>query len=53
MVAAQNQMPLVSGSTEPWYPDTRIRDHLMQQAPEAPKGLIACFTPQQDFRALR
>lgn len=42
-----------SGSTEPWYPSTRIRDHLMQQAPEAPKGLIACFTPQQDFRSLR
>ena len=42
-----------SGSTEPWYPDTRIRDHLMQQAPEAPKGLIACFSPKQDFRSLR
>ncbi len=40
-----------SGSTEPWYPSTRIRDHLMQQAPEAPKGLIACFTPVQDFRS--
>jgi hypothetical protein len=40
-----------SGSTEPWYPNTRIRDHLMQQAPEAPKGLIACFTPKQDFRS--
>jgi hypothetical protein len=42
-----------SGSTEPWYPSTRIRDHLMQQAPEAPKGLIDCFTPEQDFRSLR
>jgi hypothetical protein len=40
-----------SGSTEPWFPSTRIRDHLMQQAPEAPQGLIACFTPEQDFRA--
>jgi hypothetical protein len=26
---------------------------LMQQAPEAPKGLIACFTPEQNFRSLR
>lgn len=42
-----------SGSTAPWHPSTRIRDHLMQQAPEAPKGLIACFSPQQDFRSLR
>lgn len=42
-----------SGSTEPWYPSTRIRDHLELQAPEAPKGLIACFKPQQDFRSLR
>jgi hypothetical protein len=42
-----------SGSTEPWYPSTRIRDHLRQQAPEAPKGLIACFKPEQDFRSLR
>jgi hypothetical protein len=41
-----------SGSTEPWYPSTRIRDHLMQQAPEAPEGLIACFTPIQNFRSL-
>ena len=42
-----------SGSTEPWYPSTRIRDHLSQAAPEAPAGLIACFAPLQDFRTLK
>ena len=42
-----------SGSTAPWYPSTRIREHLRQQAPEAPQGLIECFKPLRDFRSLR
>jgi hypothetical protein len=40
-----------SGSTEPWVPGPRIRDHLALHAPEVPAGLVACFTPRQDFRA--
>jgi hypothetical protein len=40
-----------SGSTAPWNPAPRIRDHLRQQAPDAPEALLACFRPLQDFRA--
>ena len=40
-----------SGSTAPWNPAPRIRDHLWLQAPDAPEALLACFRPLQDFRA--
>jgi hypothetical protein len=40
-----------SGSTEPWSAAARIRDHLSQQAPEAPARLLACFSPLQDFQS--
>jgi hypothetical protein len=42
---------LWSGSTEPWTPAPRIRDHLTRHAPNAPADLIACFVPLQDFRS--
>ncbi len=40
-----------SGSTAPWNPAPRIREHLRRQAPDAPEALLACFRPLQDFRA--
>jgi hypothetical protein len=34
-----------SGSTAPWLPGPRIRDHLQQQVPELPAALLACYDP--------
>jgi hypothetical protein len=37
-----------SGSTAPWLPGPRIRDHLQQQVPEVPASLLACYDPVSD-----
>jgi len=34
-----------SGSTAPWQPGPRIRDHLQQQVPEVPAALLSCYDP--------
>jgi hypothetical protein len=34
-----------SGSTAPWQPGPRIRDHLQRQVPEVPVSLLACYDP--------
>ena len=34
-----------SGSTSPWQPGPRIRQHLELQVPQVPAALLACFDP--------
>ena len=34
-----------SGSTSPWQPGPRIRQHLALQVPQVPAALLACFNP--------
>ena len=34
-----------SGSTAPWHPGPRIRNHLQSQVPQVPAALLACYDP--------
>jgi hypothetical protein len=34
-----------SGSTSPWQPGPRIRQHLELQVPQVPAALLACYDP--------
>ena len=34
-----------SGSTAPWQPGPRIRQHLVLQVPQVPAALLACYDP--------
>ena len=34
-----------SGSTAPWHPGPRIRQHLALQVPQVPAALLACYDP--------
>jgi hypothetical protein len=34
-----------SGSTAPWQPGPRIRQHLAMQVPQVPSALLACYDP--------
>ena len=34
-----------SGSTAPWQPGPRIRQHLQSQVPQVPADLLACYEP--------
>jgi hypothetical protein len=34
-----------SGSTAPWQPGPRIRQHLALQVPQVPAALLACYDP--------
>ena len=34
-----------SGSTSPWQPGPRIRNHLQSQVPQVPAALLACYDP--------
>ena len=38
-----------SGSTSPWRPAPRIRDHLLAGAPGIPTDLVACLEPQSEL----
>ena len=38
-----------SGSTSPWRPAPRIRDHLRAGAPGIPADLLACLEPQSEL----
>ncbi len=38
-----------SGTTSPWRPAPRIRDHLLAGAPGIPTDLVACLEPQSEL----